>query len=480
MIIDLRLDGPSGRGSKEAAEATGATLRAVQSGALDPTHTRVVGDWIQYKNNFRSPVARRPLIGNGQGVELAFDLRRTDPALLDTEIADALSGAEENERALVLEDWVPASKSVIWRFNAMYWGELALWQEASGHGYAQALPGGESAATKSESARTVVLELFRIFDTLAERRALPDRLEVLELGVGNGDQAKVWLDEFKKADAEHGRDYYRRLQYLMGDYSNHVLDVARETAAEHRHHVSTLVLDAARPRETLRFLEGSVFFVYISNVYDNLPTDELACIADELYQVEVRAYLPRSEVEQIARELNLEVEWVEGFTSRLVALGPRLLAEALATNFPDPLAATAFWQRVWAGMRLAERYLALGPLDRYEICAGLTGELLLPMIAGQGDIRFHVSNGAVASFLDTLPLLHPYGLLTCHDLFVTDFAQYRSGFRGPGKYDGSVVNWVNGQILRASASRRGYHVSFAPFAHGSRSPISTATARARD
>ena len=32
----------------------------------------------------------------------------------------------------------------------------------------------------------------------------------------------------------------------------------------------------------------------------------------------------------------------------------------------------------------------------------------------------HVSNGALASFADTLPLLHPFGRLQCHDLFVTD------------------------------------------------------------
>lgn len=44
-----------------------------------------------------------------------------------------------------------------------------------------------------------------------------------------------------------------------------------------------------------------------------------------------------------------------------------------------------------------------------------------------------VNNGAVASFVDTIPLLHPYGRLICHDLFVTDVHAYRTGFRSPGK-----------------------------------------------
>ena len=67
----------------------------------------------------------------------------------------------------------------------------------------------------------------------------------------------------------------------------------------------------------------------------------------------------------------------------------------------------------------------------------------------------HVSNGALASFTGTLPLLHPFGRLQCHDLFLTARPQYRTGFYGPGKYDGSVVNWVNGPLLQLVASGAG-------------------------
>jgi hypothetical protein len=92
----------------------------------------------------------------------------------------------------------------------------------------------------------------------------------------------------------------------------------------------------------------------------------------------------------------------------------------------------------------------------------------------------HISNGAVTSFVDTLPLLHPHGVLQCHDLFVTDIHQYLEGFKGPGKYDGSVVNWVNGRLLAAIGSRHGFDVSFAPFAHRVGANVLTMTARARD
>ena len=79
------------------------------------------------------------------------------------------------------------------------------------------------------------------------------------------------------------------------------------------------------------------------------------------------------------------------------------------------------------------------------------------------DVRFHVSRGAGESFANTLPLLHPRGFLEVQDIFVSDMNDYRKGFRGPGKLDGSLVTWVNGALLRAVGARAGYDVHFAAF-----------------
>jgi hypothetical protein len=92
----------------------------------------------------------------------------------------------------------------------------------------------------------------------------------------------------------------------------------------------------------------------------------------------------------------------------------------------------------------------------------------------------HVNNGTVASFVDTLRLLHPYGKLISHDLFVTDVGAYRTAFKGPGKYEGSVVCWLNGPLLAHIGRRMGYDVHYAPFAHRSGTNIVTMTAQARD
>ena len=243
---------------------------------------------------------RRPI--GTTDTEIAVDLRRSTGIDLEAEVKHAL----EDPAGLALESWVPGRDSCIWRFNALYWQALSEWEQATGKEYEQSLPGGESDARNTEAARELILELFRIWDELDARRALPDELYILELGVGNGNQARTWLDEFVQLDRRHGRDYYRRLRYLMGDYSPHVLERARRAVAHHGERISALVVDATRPSITLGFLSGKAFLVYISNVYDNLPTDELACIHGRTYQVQTQAFLTDDDADLIAGQFGID------------------------------------------------------------------------------------------------------------------------------------------------------------------------------
>jgi hypothetical protein len=471
------------RESAAARASVGPILEAVCASPADLASLRVVCDWIQYKQNFREPVAGRPI--GDTDTEIAFDLRRCgdlDPEQLAGRVKQALSGtgAPGDQPGVALEPWVTGRDSCIWRFNQLYWQALSGWEQATGREYEQSLPGGESDARNTEAARELILELFRIWDELDARRALPEELYILELGVGNGSQARTWLDEFLQLDRRHGREYYHRLRYLMGDYSPHVLDRARQAVAHHRERVSALVVEATRPSITLSFLAGKAFLVYISNVYDNLPTDELACIHGRTYQVETQAYLVEDDADRIARQLNCRRDELVTLIDRLLRIGPELLSEASPGNCADTGQAVAFWQATWEALRLRERYVPLEGLDSYQITPALTGEILRPLIEGDGDVRMHVSNGALGSFTGTLPLLHPYGRVQCHDLFLTSSQQYRTGFYGPGKYDGSVVNWVNGPLLQLVASRRGFGVEYTPFRQRPGSNITTLTAQARD
>ncbi|MBV9060896.1 MAG: hypothetical protein JOZ09_17340 [Pseudonocardiales bacterium] len=500
VLVDFRPIGKL-RGKKpvDATAAIGPVIDALVEESVDLSRVRVVCDWVQYRSNFRDVVDIRPILASHDHdmeltpvalaavvtedeMEVAIDLRRCDEVPLKeftTELIRTRT-ADGDPSRVYLEPWLVTSASLIWDFNALYWKALDVWEQTTGQPYEKTLPGGESDARNRDAVREIITGLFTLWDSLAARDALPEELYVVELGPGNGNQAKTWLDEFLLLDQEHGRDYYRRLHYLMGDYSPHVVELAQAAVVDHAEHVSAFVLDATQPLTALGFLRYKIFLVYISNVYDNLPTDEVAQIGGRTYIVETRAYLTRQVTAEIAQLVSAQPDQVSGLIRKLLRLGPALLAEALPANFPSVQVAAEFWQRCWAELRLEERYQPLAGLDLYQIAPTMSGEMLRPLLESGAAIRMHVNNGAVASFVDTVPLLHPYGRLICYDLFVTDLHSYRTSFRGPGKYDGSVVNWLNGPLLAHIGRRKGFDVDYQRFAHRTGTNIVTMTAQVRD
>jgi hypothetical protein len=249
------------------APILGPVVDELAASTLDLGRVTVRCDWIQYRRSFREPVQLRSvladlpsdadgtdvLVASGRGLEVAIDLRRsadTDPGMV-LKTALAHRGDQESLPGTALEPWTPISESCIWRFNALYWQALAWWERAADREYEQALPGGRSDATDDAAAREIIFELLRVWDDLDARRALPEELYIVELGVGNGSQARTWLDTFAEVDRAHGRGYYRRLHYLMGDFSPHVLERARRAVGAHGDRVSSLVLDATSLEHTL-------------------------------------------------------------------------------------------------------------------------------------------------------------------------------------------------------------------------------------
>jgi hypothetical protein len=71
------------------------------------------------------------------------------------------------------------------------------------------------------------------------------------------------------------------------------------------------------------------------------------------------------------------------------------------------------------------------------------------------------------------------GILVAQDLFAGDVGQYAS-FRGPGKLEGSIVNWINAPIFQLLGERSGFEVTVEPFAYREGSNISVLSARHRD
>jgi len=454
-----------------AGEVVRTLLALAGEHHLDPrllAGLRVHLDWLQYRANFREPVTvRRATDPAGEATalaEIAVDLRRVESGSLRDALAAALRGVGSagpvepavDHGLLYLEDWAPLRDSVIWRFNRLFWQHVADWEAATGRRFDEALPSGRSDANHPVAVADSVADFWTLLRELEKKGTLPAEVFALEIGVGSGMRAALWLDRFRALDEERATSYYPRLRFLLGDYSLPTLDRAIAAVHAHRDIVSVIAMDALNPLRTLAFLRYKILYVHLTNVYDNLPHDELVRRDGRLYVIEVRGYLAWPDVERIATVAQLAPAEVGRAVEQLLRVGP------------DALGGTdrgvAFWRAVWDALRLEERLVRLEEVVQAPLPPGLDQSHLEDLLAeAPDDVRFHLSRGAAESFVNTVPLLHPRGYLQVQDIFVTDMHEYRQGFRGPGKLDGSVVNWVNGALLRAIGARAGYDVHFAPF-----------------
>jgi hypothetical protein len=458
------------------AQVLGPFAEAVETCPHDLKDVRVVFDWVQYKHSFREAFQPRRLVDEwgqpraGAG-EIAVDLRQVEPERFAEAFGQAVHSLAEpagDEGRLYLEDFQPGSQSVIWTWNLFFWQHLVQWEQTFSGDYTNALPGGESDGMNPAYVHDQVSAFVAQLDQLAEHKLLPDEIFVLEMGVGNGLQSKRWIDELQAQSRAGGKPYYDRLRYIMSDFSQHILDHARPRVAEHLDKISLIPMNALDPESALGFLRYKVLYVHLCNVYDNLPCTEIARIDGAFYEVEIRAYLEQRLVAALSEEYALPPADLPRDIERLLKIGP--------DYFSSPETGVRFWADAWRGLRLEERYVPIPDLASYSVADRTTGEEVLGLLDDfRGDVRFHLSNGAVKSFVHTIPLLHPKGLFEVQDIFTTSLEQYQHSFRGPGKFDGSLANWVNGPLLRHVAGRHGFNVEFTPFTYrkGSQTVILT-------
>ena len=477
-----------GKSAKSLGELTGLVTASLttlaEGGAIDPKLLRALRvhlDWIHYKTNFREPVTvRRTTMPTGEPgplAEIAIDLRQANPETLSSRIAHALAkahvaNAAHDEDGVYLDGFVPWRESIIWKFNRMFWQWLPEWEAASGRGFEEALPSGSSDANHPVAVADSVGEFWRLLKDLEDRHQLPSEIIALEIGGGSGMRARAWLDGFKALDEQSGTGYYAKLKFILGDYSSTTLERALKAVQGHAGHVCGVPMDALNPFKSLQAMRFKVMYVHLTNVYDNLPFDELVRRDGRHYIVETRGYIPAADVEQLRASFRVAGDDLPGLVERMLHEGPSAAGPGER--------GVAFWRQLWGAFRLEERLRLLDGGEEAHVPPGLT-RLHLDDLLGEApdDIRFHVSRGAGESFANTLPLLHPRGYLQVQDIFVSSMDEYRQAFKGPGKLDGSLVVWVNGALLRAVGARAGYDVHFAPFPYrpGSKTNVLYTTQR---
>jgi len=443
-----------------------AVYALVEEGLIDQgqfARLQVELDWIQYKSNFREAVtATKGYSSFGPPapiMDIHIDTRQVVLETLRDDLLRAMNHAKpgsEDSGRLPLEEFQSLRSSIVWTFNRFFWRHLLAWEAATGQGYDKALPGGSSDGHNPLAVADDVAEFLDLLCALQAKNQLPAEVNLLEIGVGSGSRCAQWLDLFHQLDQERGTGLYSRVCFYMGDYSLDTLNKAKPNVAKHIDQCRFIQLDAINPIKSLAHLRHKILQVHLTNVYDNLPDEEVVRRDGKLYFVQVRAYVPDAAVKSIGGKYGIPPEL---FRDRVYHM-----LEAGFDSFDGPEHGVPFWQELWAAVRLEERLVQLEDLPEFPFPEGLdAGKLEDILQDAPTDFRFHLSSGALESFIRTLPLLHPSGYMQVFDIFVTDMAQYRTGFFGPGKLDGSLLNWVNGALLKEVAQREGYNVNFRPF-----------------
>ena len=151
-----------------------------------------------------------------------------------------------------------------------------------------------------------------------------------------------------------------------------------------------------------------------------------------------------------------------------------------ARGFGDLAAGVRFWADVWDAVHLEEIYVEIAAPSALRVAPSADIHLDELLDGLPEWTRVHRSTVAVESFAQTLLLLHHEGVLVAQDLFVREISQY-AAFRGPGKLEGSIVNWLNGADLPARRRPRRLQREGRAVRATARSPTpSVLTARQRD
>ena len=440
-------------------------------------------DWLQYKYNFREPVTVTQAADGSDGadahtppMDIRIDSRQVAPGTLRGLLQQAIEAqapdSAERRARVYFEDFQSFRKSIVWEFNRLYWQRVKDWEKATGKSYEQALPGGQSTGKDAHAINDSVEQFWKLLKELETSNRLPQELFILEIGVGMGAHAGMWLDAFCALDQSRGTRFYPHLRFLLGDYSLATLEYSRPAVQRHIDLCSFIALDATDPIKTLSFLRHKILHVHSTNMYDNLPDEEIVWRDNRIYWVQARAYLPGRDAARIAQAAGIAVSEIPSLVDRLLDVGIAAL--------PDRAKGMQFWMDTWRSMRTEEKLVDAIDLPDAAFPAGLSSLHMEEILRyAPNDLRLHLSTGALDSFRNTLPLLHPRGYLQVQDIFVTDLQEYTMGFHGPGKLDGSIVNWVNGALLREVAERAGYDLHFTPFEYrpGSKTSVLYTTQR---
>ena len=377
----------------------------------------------------------RPFVGSARDgrddaplAEIAIDVRRAgaiDRATLRSrDRRPALQGARAHARRPRVHPprglGAPEQERDRGRSTAATGAISGAWDETFEKDYAAALPGGVSDGTNPEFWADRIDAFMATLNRLEEWSELPDEIHVLELGVGDGQGAKVWLDCLRGRVRGAGPRLPRPRALPDGRLlAPRAGTRARSASASTPTSCEGLELDFRNPMSALSDLRGKLLFAHTCNVYDNLPTDEVMRVGDHAYEPLVRASITPTEMADLVGPARHRAGRDRRRGPARAARGTRVhrrRSPPACSSGPTcgrPSTSRRSTSRSRPRRRCAWRP---APTSTSTSCVDELPEWT----------RVHMSTVAAESFAQTLQLLHYEGILVAQDLFAGDVGQYAS------------------------------------------------------
>ena len=290
--------------------------------------------------------------------------------------------------------------------------------------------------------------------------------------MGDGQEAKVWLDCFAAACEEQGRDYLGRVRYLMADYSPHVLaraQRARERVRRHR----------AGPRARLPQ----------PDVGPRRPARQ-AAVRPHLQRLRqpphrrgharrrprLRAARPRQHHPERDGRAGRAARHRAGRDRRRRAACAARRARVLRRRSPPACTSGPTCGTPSTSRRSTSRSRPRRPCASRRAPTSISTSSSTGCRNGRASTCRRWRRRASRRRCSCCTTRASSWPRTCSP---TTSGQYAS-FRGPGKLEGSIVNWINAPIFQLIGERSGFEVTVEPFAYREGSNISVLSARHRD
>jgi 5,10-methylenetetrahydrofolate reductase len=340
---------------------------------------------------------------------------------------------KEEDKVYLEKEFVPQHQSIIWYFNKIFWDHLDPFMRTLGKDYKKSIGG------TADSNTLLTQYSVKEFAQQIKKTKLVNPTYV-ELGAASCAWAKEFITEFKNEPTNEN------FVYVFYDFSLEVLARTKQEMGENFLGIQIEYICSDQP------IPGDILRIHATNIYDNLPYDRYVLDHKNLFEVYLKTYISKENLEQLLekftdnsvtrkRIFNLvsnfsykTKKYLNSVETFLIELR-KILPES---NFYN------FWQDFWNAIKFEEKNIPHVKNQRIEkLFKHLENE----------KIEFSYSTEAERDILKKINLLAKGGTLEIIDIVTTKVEDYKN-FLGPVKYDASLANYLNGPLLQETLSEK--------------------------